>query len=134
MPLIVANWPGIITGSEPCCGMVTPTGGDPPDWPCVHTPSNRGTVPQGQVVAEAGAATTSDPATDANAQQAIRIRRFTVTTLARGHRAARAVQVVARLNDALRHAGLGLLHISAGVIGLLVAHLAVDLEHTVVVG
>src|SRR5262245_13881821 len=82
MPLIVANWPGINTGSEPCCGMVTPTGGDPPDCPCVHTPSNRGTVPQGQVVAEAGAATTRDPATDAHAQQAIRSRRFTVTTLA----------------------------------------------------
>ena len=57
-----------------------PTGGAPPDCPWVHTPSNRATVPYGQL-AEAGEATASDPKTVANMQQPTRIEHFTVQTL-----------------------------------------------------
>src|SRR4051812_40397505 len=109
--------------SAPCCGTVMPGGGAPPDCPCVHTPSNRATVPHGQVSAEAGAATAIDPMAAAKVQQASRIRRFTVPTLACRDTAARAMQICARLNDPLAHRGLGLLQVAARVVELLVAHL-----------
>src|SRR5579884_242876 len=46
---------------------------------------------------------------------------------------ARGTQLLGGLHDAGGHAGLGELAVAARVVGLLVADLAVDLQHTVVV-
>src|SRR5699024_8548744 len=43
-------------------------------------------------------------------------------------------QLLGSLDDPLGHTGLGRLAPGAGVVGLLIAHFAVDLEHTVIVG
>src|SRR4051812_46323671 len=50
-----------------------------------------------------------------------------------GLRLAGGQQVLAGLHHAVGHAGLGELHVGARVVGLLDPHLAVDLEHAVVV-
>src|SRR5690625_1845817 len=50
-----------------------------------------------------------------------------------GHLGAGRAQLLAGLDDASGHAGLGQLAPGAGVVGLLVADVAVDLQHAVVV-